>query len=252
MDLFLIKKVAGIWIMPLPVLGFLLLIGLFFFIKGNKKRAITSQFAAIILLFFTSTPFFINDSLSQLERQYPQYDISIPTNYIVVLGCGHSNDGALPITAQLYYCSLERITEAVRLHQLNPDSKILMSGYGGEQPFSNAYMGKELAMSLGIKESSINIFEEPRDTESEAKAMAPILRDKPFALVTSASHMRRAVSLFEDQHLSPIPAPTGHLVKDDSRSKWWHLAPKSGNIAKSERWWYETMGAIHLAIRSWF
>jgi len=37
--------------------------------------------------------------------------------------------------------------------------------------------------------------------------------DDPLVLVTSASHMPRAVALFRKQGMNPIPAPAAHLVK---------------------------------------
>ena len=38
-------------------------------------------------------------------------------------------------------------------------------------------------------------------------------KDK-FILVTSASHMLRAMALFRKQGMEPIPAPTDYMVKE--------------------------------------
>ncbi|MFT4941819.1 MAG: uncharacterized SAM-binding protein YcdF (DUF218 family), partial [Paraglaciecola sp.] len=71
-----------------------------------------------------------------------------------------------------------------------------------------------------------------------------------FALVTSASHMQRAMKLFQDQGLKPIAAPTEHLVRHTKSRPWQYMLPNSKNISKMERWWYEILGRTWLKLKA--
>lgn len=240
---FYIKKVVAALATPLSAIILLLIMSVFFQLRGKKKRALITQTTALLLLIATSTPFLPNQMLPSLERQYPQFDIGRDVEAVVVLGCGHSNDSQLSITSQLYSCSLYRVTEGVRIWQQHPSAQLIFTGYGANEPFSNAEMGQELAVALGVPQSKVFYEPTPKDTYEESIVLRQRLRDKTFALVTSASHMPRAIRYFEAQGLTPSPAPTGHLFKDESRDSWWKKLPTASNLRKSETIIYE-----HLAL----
>jgi uncharacterized SAM-binding protein YcdF (DUF218 family) len=73
-------------------------------------------------------------------------------------------------------------------------------------------MQQRLALALGVKKEKTILSPEPRDTEEEAIAAKKLLGDRPFILVTSASHMARAMKFFHKEGLDPIAAPTNHLA----------------------------------------
>lgn len=251
MDIFIIKKLAGNLLMPLPVSILLLFWGLICLLRDRKTKGLVLSILGLTILTLFSTPWLPNMLLVDLEQKYKQFDVSQKVDAIVVLGCGHTNDGSLPITAQLHTCSLARVTEAVRLYRHNLHSHIITSGYGGNEPFSNAEMNKKLAVALGVPPSRIKTFPDPRDTQQEALALSPHLLGKRFALVTSASHMPRAMQLFDDQGLLAIAAPTQHLSKDISRLPWWKKRPGSQYLGQSEVLWYELMGQSWLKLKNW-
>jgi len=249
MDLFTVKKVMGQAFMPLTLLAILILLGLFWSYKNSKKKAIAAQLTAFILLIGMSNQHLAYDLLFPKEQKFKQYDLSQPVSTVVVLGCGHRNDGMLPVTAQLASCSLYRLTEGMRILKANPGAKLVLSGYGGTEPFSNAEMMQHVAMSLGVPEYRITVIGTPKDTEQEAQAIAPIVKSNDFALVTSASHMPRAMYIFENTGLHPTAAPAGHLAKDISRANWWSHFPDANAIHMVERWWYETLGSWWVALK---
>ncbi len=134
-------------------------------------------------------------------------------NYIYVLGGGHHTDAKLPITSQVSETSVIRLTEGIRLyHQLDQKAKIIVSGYHGLHDLTeHAVMQKKLAISLGVNEEDIILYLGTKDTQEEAKAGKKLLTNEAFILVTSASHMTRALNFFTNEGLHPIPAPTNHL-----------------------------------------
>lgn len=249
MDIFLFKKFIGSAFMPLPVLFFLLLFALVLIIKKQYKKALFAQIISLVFLALIANKYLAYELLAPTEQTYKQFDRNQSVNTIVVLGCGHINDGMLPQTAQLHSCSLYRLAEAMRIYHLNPQSQIITTGYGGNEPFSNADLVRRVAISMGIPGSKIHAISHPRDTEEEARAVRNLLGKKPFVLVTSASHMPRAMRIFEAEGLQPVAAPTGHMAKDPSRAFWWEQLPQSGSVKLVERWWYETLGKIWFFLR---
>lgn len=251
MDLFIIKKFIGELLMPLPLIMVTLVLSIFFMLRDQKRRSLLFASIATLSLVLVSYAPLPNALLKPLERQYSQFDLANKVNYIVVLGCQHVNDSAIPITAQVSPCSVIRSIEAMRILQFNPNAKIITSGNVGRQPYSNAYMNKQLLISLGVQSSRIIEVERSRDTQEEAQNLAKLVMAQPFALVTSASHMKRAMFLFKRQNLAPFPAPTEHLIRDSDSVGLGQYFPNSRNIKHSERWWYEWMGNTWVKFNAW-
>ena len=65
---------------------------------------------------------------------------------------------------------------------------------------------------LGVGKAELVPLGEPRDTEEESRQIGQIVGPQQFILVTSASHMPRAMGLFQKRGLHPIPAPTDYLA----------------------------------------
>lgn len=252
MDFFLLKKTIGALLMPMPIL-LLALIATVVAILLKKERMVKVG-ASFSLLFFLliSTPFLPDYLLKKIESQYPQWDMSQSVDNIVVLGCAHTNYGPLPLSSQLHTCSMIRLAEAMKIYQQNPTATIITSGAKFNQPFSNAEMQKRMLMELGIPEDHIKSYGESRDTEDEAQRLSPVLKQSRFALVTSASHMPRAMRLFQQYGSQPHAAPTDHKVRAKDVSEKRHFLPHSKNIKKMERWWYETLGQTWLSVKAWF
>jgi uncharacterized SAM-binding protein YcdF (DUF218 family) len=225
------------------------LIGILAIYKGRSTLGRLLTLCSILLFTVISTPFLPNALLGPLENNFVKFDLSHHVDKIVVLGCGHTSEATLPITSQLAPCSLNRSIEAMRIHQNNPDSVFITSGSAINDPVSNAEMNKKLLLALGINEANIISVPLSKDTEDEAVNIGKLLRGDSFALVTSASHMSRAMNLFQEQGLVPIPAPTEHLVTSLEHKPWQSMLPHSQNIKKTERWWYETLGTIWLRLK---
>jgi uncharacterized SAM-binding protein YcdF (DUF218 family) len=135
-----------------------------------------------------------------------------------VLGSGHKSDKNKPINSQVSKTALVRLSEGIRLfHQIkrhNRHAKLIVSGYAGfdgKEKISHAVMQKRVAISLGINPRNIILQTKPKDTKEEAINVAKIIGNSKFILVTSASHLPRAMELFADTGLHPTPAPTDFL-----------------------------------------
>ncbi|MDQ7047433.1 MAG: ElyC/SanA/YdcF family protein [Sulfurovum sp.] len=160
------------------------------------------------------------------------------------MGGGHHTDESLPITSQVVATSVVRLNEGIRLYlQLDRKAKIIVSGYHGlHDPTEHAVMQKRLAISLGVHAKDIILHLGTRDTQEEAKAGKKLLGDKPFILVTSASHMTRALKFFTHEGLHPIPAPTNHLGSIHNLSYTNFFS--SSSLRKSRIAFHELIGLV--------
>lgn len=208
--------------MPLPLGMALILLALLFLSKNQHFKAKFTLTLSLVWLFLFSYSPFVNTLLYRLENVYPAlHHPPKQVQYIYVLGSGHHSDKTQPITSQLSPTALVRLSEAIRLYkQLEKmtasQPKIIVSGYSGlfdDTP--HAQMQEQMALALGVPKEDILLRPEPRDTQEEAMAAAELIGNQPFILVTSASHMLRAMDFFTEEKLHPIPAPTNHLASKE-------------------------------------
>lgn len=151
--------------------------------------------------------------LKPLESKYPAFTEASPdVHYVIVLGSGHRTNEKLPITSQLVSTAVVRLTEGIRVYRSLEDAKLIVSGYGGRDVTSQALKVKEMAMALGVPDEDIITQSEPRDTKEEALSAKKIVGDNRLVVVTTASHMQRAIYHFENAGVNVIAAPTNHKM----------------------------------------
>lgn len=231
--------------MPLSLVIILLLFALIFH-KNKPKLSFKCLLTATLLLFLSAFSPVSNRLITPLENSYPSFKNSTkPIDYIVVLGCAHITDKALPALSQLQTCSLQRLVEAVRIYRLHPEAIMITSGRAGAQKISNAQMVKTAAISLGVPTNKIITENFPKDTEEEAELISPRIKGKRVVLVTNANHMPRAMKYFQQHGVTPIAAPTGYWVKGINNHKnWRYYFPNSMKIKQTTTAWYENMGLL--------
>jgi len=245
MDLFLLKKIISQFLMPINIIVFLLLLALIFH-KKKPNLSFKSLLIATLILIVSTVPPITDPLMSLIEDDYEAFTIADkPVDYIVVLGCGHTTDYALPATSQLKVCSLQRLVEAIRISRLHPEARLIMSGFSSNDPTPNAEKMKQSAMLLGIKEEKIITESFPKDTEEEAELIAPRVINTNVVLITNADHMPRSMKYFQANGINPIAAPTGYWVKDaEGKKTWSYYLPDAKKLHQTTTAWYETLGRV--------
>lgn len=253
MDLFLLKKVITVFIMPLNIVLLLLILALISYNK-KPKLSIRSLLLATVILFTSSFPPFSDTMMTGIENNYTPYvKTNLNVDYIVVLGCRHYTNHELPVTDQLATCSLQRMVEALRIFNLHPEARIITSGYGGDNQVSNAETVKEALILLGVPEQKIITENYPQDTQEEAELISPRVQGTRVVLITNADHMPRSINYFEEQGVFPIAAPTGHWVKNPDADKGWaYYFPSSYKLRQTTIAWYESLGLAVQWLKSLF
>ena len=220
---FLLKKVLGTLLMPLPISAFLLLGALYFLHKKRQYYAKVTLGIAIVWLFVFSYLPFANAFMAHFEQAYPTLETAPKdTRYIYVLGYAHETNSGLPITSQVDKEAVVRLAEGIRLYrQLDGNATLIVSGYKGlDDPTPHALMQRRLAKAMGIPAEKIIVRPSPKDTQEEAQAAKELIGDSHFILVTSAYHMPRAMRWFERAGLHPTPAATYHQAHTRHPHYW--------------------------------
>lgn len=213
------------------------------------KIGLTSGFFILVACSF---PFFPDMLLSHFEQDYPSFTIDVngcgsssTIKYVVVLAGSHMSDPKIPITGQFCYEGLVRLIEGIRVYKKCPGSKLVLSGGKGRNSnVSDAELMGDLALNLGVPKEDMILETESTTTKDEAELLRPILGDEKFVLVTSASHMPRAMGIFREMGMNPVAAPTGHLVKRYGNNRSW--MPSVGNLKKSEAAFYEILATLKM------
>jgi uncharacterized SAM-binding protein YcdF (DUF218 family) len=246
---FLIRKLLTALVMPLPALLFVGLVGSVLWARGKRPRLGQLMVALSLLALGALSTDPVSYRLARaLEQQYPAFP-GDSVAYVVVLGSGHDSDPLFPQSARLTEQGMYRVAEGVSIAVAQPWTQLIMSGYGGTDPVPNAQVAAETAVALGFPEARIITEPRPNSTAQEAEYLEPMLQGHAFALVTSATHIPRAVALFRARGLSPIPAPTGHLGKRSSGAGPTRFVPSAGDLSRTSAVWYEFLGRVWSKVR---
>lgn len=247
---FLLKKIISALLLPLPISLIVSLLGLYLLWFSHYLRLgkVLVSFGVIILIIF-SISLVSNALLRGLESQYqPLTNIPNKVDTIVVLGGGVRGYKNMPANTRLSSASMARLVEAVRLYTRIPNATLILSGGRVFGSPAEADVLDNTAVMLGIQQSHIKMEKGSKDTYQEAINLKPMLSNKPFILVTSATHMPRAMALFKKQGMHPIAAPTQFLTKQNQFTAGYYL-PNSVGLIHSDIAIHEYLGMLWAKIR---
>lgn len=228
---FIVKKIISAMIMPLSIGLFLALIGLVFLYLNKLKKAKIFLTISILWISILSYSPFANFLIEPLENKYQKLEnIPADVKYILLLGGDMEH----------------RAWEVLRLYHQIPNAKIITSGYEGNLNIPEAIRTANILSEIGIPKEDIIIHSKPKDTKEEAIKIKELLEETPFFLITSAYHMPRAMALFKQEGLNPIPAPTDFKIKDSDKVL---STPNGKNLQKTEIAWHEYLGLLWSKLR---
>jgi len=223
--LFWLKKAVSYWLMPLPLCLALMVAGLLLlrsarWPKAGRRLLITGA----LLLLVLSNKQVGGALLRPLEERFPalpEFGPAAPVparlaacQAIVVLGGGHSDQAGLSALTQLSPSALSRLAEGVRLARVCPHATLIVSGPAMGDGATHASVLAAAAVALGVDPGRIVQIDTARDTDDEVQEIRRRLGPStPFALVTSAWHMPRAMGLMRRAGLDPLPCPADFVSR---------------------------------------
>ena len=181
--------------------------------------------SSLLLLVTISNPLVATSLMGSLESWYQPTPLAPSNRFdaIVVLGGGIDDTGSLRPTVEPSSYSRNRTTCGVDLFQQGHAPTLVLTGGDarvfGTGPKEAAEM-KRWAMRLGVPESATMIDTDARNTYENATGTKRLIGPASILLVSSASHLPRAVPVFTKQGFRVTPAPCDYISQNLPRESW--------------------------------
>lgn len=209
---FIFSKILGYVLTPIAWILFVLLFAVFTKNEKRRKRALA---AATILVFFFTNPFICNEAWLLWEQpptpinQLRDYDAAI------ILNGGLTNYEKSPHDRVYSGKDADRELEPLQLYRKGIVRKIIISG--GPKVDAKDYLTesagvRQILLNACVPANAILIEDSSRNTHENAKFIKYLQMQHPelqkLLLVTSAFHMKRAISCFKKEGLQVDPFST--------------------------------------------
>ncbi len=236
---FFLSKTLGYLVRPLVIICLLFLLA--WLVKRPKLKRLL-RIAGVILLFFFSNEFIVNEVINAWEiKATPFSKIEQPYAYGILL-TGTTQTEVGPEDRVYVSSGADRINHSLYLYKLGHIKKLVISGGSGrivDVGIREAEDLAELLVLMGMAREDIIIEKESRNTHESAvnvaKLLQPLARPSDCLLITSASHMRRSLACFRKAGWTCDPFPTdfhGHyrrysfdvlFIPKLEAIRWWEI-----------------------------
>lgn len=181
--------------------------------------------------------------LMTLEDRFPQQEIPSTIAGIVMLG------GAVDIHitqargSESWNDQAERITAVAELANRFPAARIILSGGSGHpDAISESSIARQALVAIGVPEVRIELETRSRNTcenASESFITAKPKANEIWLLVTSASHMPRAIACFRAANFPVTPFPVDYHTRG------------SEDLRRMQESVAEGLAHVDLAVHEW-
>lgn len=277
--MFVLKKLLGHFLMPLPLSLALLTLGLWFAARRRPWAGRASLALGWLLLVAAGNRGVSTVLTASLENHYAPVPPAVfsdeepeqsspetwpeelrAAGFVAVLGGGHGDATSLAAGQRLSPSARARLVEGVRLALALPDTWLVVSGprntsdpdVDGLPPETHARVLANAAVELGFPRSRIVEIDTARDTAEEVAALQRLAGEEPVALVTSAWHLPRAMKLAHDVGLAAFPCPSDYLGGRDARPdrlSW--VTWDADSLMNTTRAWREYVGQAWAGLMAW-
>lgn len=217
MSLYLTKFLT-LLIAPLGLGLILGLAALVLIARGRRRAAAAVLVVQVLLLWVCAMPWTAYHLVAGLERDVPRVALeeTPEADVAVVLGGAVAPVGDPPV--ENLTGSSDRVLRAARLYRMGKVDYVL--AVGGNQPWlgastPEAELIRDLLIEWGVPEDAIRIETTSLNTRENAVRAAEIIRHSGWLrvlLVSSASHIPRAVAEFQQAGIQVIPSPTDFSI----------------------------------------
>jgi uncharacterized SAM-binding protein YcdF (DUF218 family) len=207
---FFISKIVWFILSPFNFLIVILLSGVILWSKFPRYARIAVT-TATLLLFTFSLPYFPRLCVRQLEHAVTPAKITNDIAGVIVLG-GMIDINACRQGRIELLSSADRIIDAIILLRKYNQAKLVITGGSGSldqgRDLREAVYLRRLAQELGVDDKRIVIETNSRATYEHPKFLEKMIDKKQkWVLVTSASHMPRALGCFKKYGFNVLPYP---------------------------------------------
>jgi uncharacterized SAM-binding protein YcdF (DUF218 family) len=229
-----------------------------------RRRSRTWLTGLVLMYWILSLPACSAAIEASLDRGYapltPAEAEDFDLHTIVILGGGiesYYENGR--VISTLSESTASRVLEGARLYALLDDPWVIASGGGGGQsPLQSDRVPESRAMrqalvALGVPDGRILEESASTDTRQEAVNIRAGFAEQvggKFALVTSATHMRRALVTFQAVGLQPVPSPAQDHA-GASATGFQGVLPSLDSLSASSFVLREYMALVYYGLRGW-
>ncbi len=218
---FVAAKIFWLFASPIHLLPILLLAGLILSPRWRPGRALAlvSAIALALIVFSPASALLIRP----LEDRFPQKsEIMSPPKGIIVLGGAVDEQITRARDQVTLNEAATRMTEGAALARLYPQALLVFSGGSGaliDSSAREANVARRLWRELGVPESRMLFEDRSRNTFENAFFTRELVRPQKgekWLLVTSASHMPRAIGVFRALGVDPEAFPVDYRTAGDA------------------------------------
>lgn len=267
---FVFKKTVSFLLNPLSLTLELVVIGLLLIVftvwrakngafskrqRYGFRVGIVSVVVGVLILYVAGLNPVANALTGRLEAKVAalpensgRVETELTPEFIVVLAGGERSAPNKPALSGLTHHAFARLVGAVAYWEQFPEAKMAFTG----RPDETGAMRK-VAERLGVPSKSIVEETQSRDTKDHPVLLEPILKNAPFFLVTSATHMPRADALFRKQGLNFVAAPVDFVAVTERDERDPHqynpFFPNAANLNRTTTALHEHLGLAWAKLR---
>ncbi|MDA1232283.1 MAG: YdcF family protein [Planctomycetota bacterium] len=246
------KLIIASLLSPLLISLTLQSLGWLFYLRRRQRAGLSCIFCGTVILVIGGLGGLTFEKRRSQEFVHPP--LNAPSNLnadrpilAVVLGSGFNSDPELPGNSQVSGTFLARLLEGVRIYRSHPQTRLLISIAGKAAPEKKRHFADQMITLLQLDPTRITVSTESKSTSDEAEEAVRQHKGEQVIVVTSASHMVRAMTIFSDAGLTPIAAPTDYgFTRSGSPDEkiWPRWIPTTDGIGGNHQWLYETAASI--------
>lgn len=253
-----LSKLLPLFVYPLGICLLLGLLALFLIGVGRHRSAFVSLLTGLLVVAASASAPVTERLLNPLERMY---DITLPkdaelADAIVVLG-GTVGVRRPPRVIPELQEGGQRLIHASRLYHASRAPLVVLSG--GNLTRDDSYekesaAAADIMVELGVPRAALATETRSRNTYENAVETARLLRDKGLRrvlLVTSASHMPRAMAVFRSQGIDCVAQPTHIISVQSSKPSLLRWLPNTEFLLQSQWAIKEYIGFFVYRWRGW-
>jgi uncharacterized SAM-binding protein YcdF (DUF218 family) len=213
---FIVSKVFWLLVQPVSLVFLLGMLSWILVANGRKRAGLAVS--AVGLLFFGLASFTTAGVLliMPLEDRFPRPK-AMPDQISTIIMLGGATAGRVSTARGVveFNEAGDRLAETLKLAQLYPQAKIVLSGGSGllvANEETEAVTAQRFLTDLGVKPSRLLLEQESRNTHENAELTLAMLggTEGNIVLMTSAFHMPRSVGIFRKAGLEVIAWPVDY------------------------------------------
>lgn len=253
-----LTKVLQTLVYPTSLVLLLMAAGIVALVVGRRRMALLFLLPALAALWTFSTPLVARTLVADIESDYRPIPVDEYSHADVALLLGGVVSPAYPPrVAPDFSAAVDRVFLAARLYKAGRVDRILV--LGGTPPWEpdappESRILRDLLVELGVPPGAVLVEGSSLNTRQNGLGAVALMAEtgaRTALLVTSGTHMRRALSTFRAVGIDVRPAVSEIAVPDVEKLTVLDLLPSASALSASTFAIKEYLGLVAYRLRGW-